>query len=150
MVKVPASLVSHPLQSHDSPGVYKHLSIYTPFKHVPAWAVVSACWRMLERCVCALTMYTCQAHALAQESQAVCVTPPAFRQGPCPARKHRLTTIAQWAFAGALISPAQAHTNMSAAFTPRISIQPFATPGQKSFVGSYGSVPTSWGGRSSR
>lgn len=53
--------------------------------------------------------------------------------------------------AGALAVPVQANTSISTAYTPRISIQPFATPGQRSFVGSYGSLPkltgTSWGGR---
>ncbi|KAL3156932.1 hypothetical protein ABBQ38_001194 [Trebouxia sp. C0009 RCD-2024] len=52
---------------------------------------------------------------------------------------------------GALAVPVQANTSISTAYTPRISIQPFATPGQRSFVGSYGSLPnsarTSWGGR---
>ena len=53
--------------------------------------------------------------------------------------------------AGTLAAPVQANTSISTAYTPRISIQPFATPGQHSFVGSYGSAPnfarSSWGGR---
>ncbi|DBA92170.1 hypothetical protein WJX77_011744 [Trebouxia sp. C0004] len=53
-----------------------------------------------------------------------------------------------------IMTPAmEATTGISTAYNPRISIQPFATPGQRCFVGSYGSpsihdsVSKSWGGR---
>ena len=53
-----------------------------------------------------------------------------------------------------VVTPAvEATTGMATAYNPRISIQPFATPGQRCFVGSYGSpsiqdsLSKSWGGR---
>ncbi|DBB06227.1 hypothetical protein WJX82_010050 [Trebouxia sp. C0006] len=54
---------------------------------------------------------------------------------------------------GVVTSAVEATTGMSTAYNPRISIQPFATPGQRCFVGSYGSpsiqdsLSKSWGGR---
>ncbi|DBA68436.1 TPA: hypothetical protein ACH3X2_013734 [Trebouxia sp. C0005] len=121
------------------------------------WGILSGV--MVTALLCGVSMVRVDWEEEAGEAQKHSIARQADRLSQHPSNdgtdvENMLDGIPEQSTSPGVVTPAvEATTGISTAYNPRISIQPFATPGQRCFVGSYGSpsihdsLSKSWGGR---